>query len=213
MEELKFSAEELGKNEELAKTNEKFLQIWNVINFVKILFVRINLDPEKLIPKNLSAQLTDSSVDVLQKTQSHLDSLKVDQIKTDIANQTSLFSRWTSEQENELKTQIKNIEIELKKKNILERLDDLERQEERLTFFDRQEEIVRSYDRKGFPEENPADIPIEPDESAFALRAERHFKPWPKYKNRPKPDLRKERDRESSLESLRTIYLNKSQTA
>lgn len=151
----------------------------------------------------------DSSLDVVKQAQSHLDALKAEQTKSDIASQTSLFSRWTSEQESELKAQIKNVEIDLKKKSILERLDELERQEERLTFFDRQEEIVRSYDRKGFPEENPADIPVEPDESAFALRAERHFKPWPKYKNRPKPDLYKERDRAASLESLRTIYLNK----
>lgn len=152
--------------------------------------------------------MSSESIDAIQLAQAHLDSIKGAQIQKDIETQTSMFARWTKEQETELAAQIKNVLIEIKKKNILEQLDELEKQEERLTYFDRRDEIERAYDGKGFPEENPADIPIEPDESKFAQRAERHFKPWPKYMNRPKPDPAVVRSKEENLESLRRIYLH-----
>lgn len=126
----------------------------------------------------------------------------------DINAQVSLFQKWTNEQQSELDAQIKCVQIDLKKKSILKRLDDLEYQEELLTFFEKKDEIVETYADKGFPEENPVDIPIEPDESQFAYRAERHFKPWPKYMNRPKPDPYEEKVKKDNLDSLTSIYLH-----
>lgn len=158
----------------------------------------------------MSSKLTSEAVDAVQMAQSHLDSIKTARIQADIEAQTSMFTRWTKEQETELATQVKNVLIDLKKKSIMERLDQLERQEEILTYFDRRDEIERAYDGKGFPDENPADIPIEPDESKFALKAERHFKPWPKYMNRPKADPVEVRKREENMESLKRIYFHNS---
>ena len=121
-----------------------------------------------------------------------------------------MFIKWNKEQETELNEQIKNFEIEQKKKNILAKLEDLEKKEEMITFFEKRQEIIDAYYGKGFPTEYPSDIPIEPEESSFKAKYERHFKPWPKYMNRPKSSYTISKSRSNKLESLRKIYLNDS---
>lgn len=146
--------------------------------------------------------------DAVKDVESYLEDLKKTKIDADITAQGDLLVKWSKEQENELNQQIKNFTIELKKESIMQRLADLERQEETLTFFDKQQQIIDSYYGKGFLEEDPSEIPIEPDESVFKAKYERHFKPWPKYMNRPESSLRVSENKQAELESLTKIYLN-----
>jgi hypothetical protein len=139
-----------------------------------------------------------------------LDTVKKSQIDKDIASQVELFSKWQKEQQADLNEQIRNFAIELKKESVLDRLARLERQEEILTFFDNQQRIKDTYHGKGFPDENPADIPIEPDQTSYKIKSERHFKPWPKYMNRPVIPERIRKQEEYKLDSLRKIYFNNS---
>ncbi len=139
-----------------------------------------------------------------------MDTVKKTQIEKDVASQVELFSRWQNEQQADLDEQIRNFAIELKKESILDRLARLEKQEEILTFFDKQQQIKDAYHGKGFPDENPADIPIEPEQTTYKIKSERHFKPWPKYMNRPVEPMRKKLDEEYKLDSLRKIYFNNS---
>lgn len=118
-----------------------------------------------------------------------------------------MFLKWKKEQETELHEQIKSFEIEQKKQSILKKLQELEKQEEMITFFEKRQEIIDTYYGKGFPTEYPSDIPIEPEESAFKAKYERHFKPWPKYMNRPKSSYTISNSRSTKLESLNKIYL------
>jgi len=144
----------------------------------------------------------------ISELEQYLESVKKTQIPKDIKSQTDLYSKWQTEQQSDLNEQIRNVMIEVKKESILKRLNDLELQEELLTFFDKQQEIVNTYDNKGFPNENPSEMPIEPEESQFKLRFERHFKPWPKYANRPAHTLKLSEEEEYKLDSLRKIYLD-----
>lgn len=147
---------------------------------------------------------------VIQKVEDSLKKISEHQTKIDIQRQNELFVKWNQEQENELDQQIKNFTIEQKKKSILKRLDDLEKQEEMITFFEKRQEIIDAYYGKGFPTEYPSDIPIEPEESLFKVKYERHFKPWPKYMNRPKSSYGISKSRAIKLESLKKIYLTDS---
>jgi hypothetical protein len=107
----------------------------------------------------------------------------------------------------EIKQQVKNFLIEEKKKKIFERLEKLERQEEILNFFDHRDKIRMYAFNKGFPRENPTNIPIQPEESEFKILAERHFKTW-KNKNKPAHLLKKSNTQALMEESLSKIYLN-----
>ena len=69
---------------------------------------------------------------------------------------------------------------------------------------------MNAYTEKGFSDENPADIPIEPEESLFKQKFEKHFKPWPKYANRPASSLTISDERNDLLESLKKIYIKNS---
>lgn len=130
-------------------------------------------------------------------------------MSSQMENQISLFEKWSKEQETELDQQTKNIQKDAKRENLLERIDELEKQQEILTYFDKKQQILNSYTEKGgFLEENPADIPIEPDQTQFNEKSERHFKPWPKYANRPPESQAVSEERREVLESLKRIYLN-----
>ena len=122
--------------------------------------------------------------------------------------QKSLFSKWIDEQNKDLDEQIRKFAIEQKKADILNRLNQLERQEEILTYFDRKQEIENSYISKGFPLEFPSLIPIEKEEEEFKKKFEKHFKPYPKYMNRDPLTQRVSDSKKYQLESLRKIYLN-----
>jgi len=126
----------------------------------------------------------------------------------DIKAQKDLFSKWIDEQNKDLNDQIRKFTIEQKKADILNRLNQLERQEEILTFFDKQQAIANLYYAKGFPIEYPSLIPIEQEEAEFKKRFERHFKPYPKYMNRDPLTLRISDAKQYQLESLKKIYLN-----
>lgn len=121
--------------------------------------------------------------------------------------QEKFFLQWEIEQEMELKNQIKNFQIDAKKTQLLKRIDELEKQEEIFTFFDKQQKIINTYNEKGFPNENPADLPVEPEQSEFDVKFEKHFKPWPKYANRPEWSLKISEEKKEILESLNKIYL------
>lgn len=123
-------------------------------------------------------------------------------IDIDIKAQKELFQKWSNEQKEELKKQIKNFLIEEKKKSILQRLESLERQEEILTFFDNKDKIKITYYNKGFPRENPTDIPLPDEQKEFDALFERHFKNWKK-KIKPKITLsNNKRIRDASLNKL-----------
>jgi hypothetical protein len=139
-----------------------------------------------------------------------LESVKQTHVDLDIKGQTNLFKKWTNEQEADLNQQIRNFAINEKKKEILSILDELEKREELLTFFDKRQEIIDHYYGRGFATECPSNIPVEPDETKFKIKAERHFKPWPKYMNRPESSYKTSNRMEYKLESLRKIYLNNS---
>lgn len=125
----------------------------------------------------------------------------------DIKEQRELFEKWSNEQDVEIKQQVKNFLIEEKKKKIFERLEKLERQEEILNFFDHRDKIRMYAFNKGFPRENPTNIPIEPEESEYKILAERHFKTW-KNKNKPAHLLKKSNTQALMEDSLSKIYLN-----
>jgi hypothetical protein len=218
---LKESEEELVKNESLAEANKDFLQKWTV-NFSCLTLFPINAnkfnltmgEKKKIIKeafanKNYKHLVDKNEVNELEQ---YLESVKKAQIPADIKSQTNLYSKWQAEQQHELNEQIRNVMIEVKRESILKRLNDLELQEELLTFFDKRQEIVNTYDNKGFPDENPSEIPIEPEESQFKVRFERHFKPWPKYANRPAHTLKLSEEEEYKLDSLRKVYLDQEKT-
>jgi hypothetical protein len=152
--------------------------------------------------------ISSKSLDILASVESQLDVVKNTQIDKDIADQTALFAKWQQEQKTDLDQQIHNFAVELKKESILDRLRRLEQQEEILTFFDFEQKIKDAYYNKGFPDENPADIPIEPEQTQFKVREERHFKPWPKYMNRPVVDKFTQTTQNYKLDSLRKIYFD-----
>ena len=125
----------------------------------------------------------------------------------DIKEQKELFEKWSQEQEFELKQQVHNFLVDERKKRILERLEKLERQEEILKFFD-DRYLIRLYGfNRGFPKENPTNIPIEPEESQYKILFEKHFKTW-RHKNKPARLLTKSYSQKLMEESLSTIYLN-----
>lgn len=152
-------------------------------------------------------------IEVLKELESKLGNLKSQQIDSDIKQQTSLYSKWANEQEIELKKQLKNFEIELKKNEMFELLKEIERKEEIFSYFRHKNVIESHYFNKGFTDENPCDIPIQepfkPNESIFKMKFERHFKPWPKYMNRPKESPELTKYTKENEESLSKVYLNK----
>ena len=173
--------------------------------FIKTFFEQ-NL--EKIVDSNADKTLKKEINDAIAEIESYLDKVYKTQSSLDIEQQNKLFTKWNQEQEKELNDQIKNFLVDQKKKSVLQRLDDLEKQEEMLTFFDKRQEIIDAYYGKGFTTEYPADIPIEPQESMFKAKYERHFKPWPKYMNRPKSSYEISKTKASKLESLKKIYLS-----
>jgi hypothetical protein len=139
--------------------------------------------------------------------EAYLNKLVENETDKQIKLQEKFFYAWEIEQEIELKNQIKNFQIDAKKTQLLKRIDELEKQEEIFTFFDKQQKIINIYNEKGFPNENPADLPIEPEQSEFDVKFEKHFKPWPKYANRPEWSLKISEEKKEILESLNKIYL------
>ena len=124
--------------------------------------------------------------------------------QSDIEQQHKLFEKWQLDQDNDLKKQIKNFKVELRKKEIAFRLAGLERQEEILTYFDKEQQVKNVFNnRGGFGTEYPSEIPVEPEESNFQVKFERHFKPFQKHANRPPPDNRAEANRRDVLDSLK----------
>ena len=130
------------------------------------------------------------------------------QLPQDTKAQCALFAKWQAEQAQELSTEVRNFAVELKKREMFEQLEQLEKQEELLTFFDNQNKIVDLYFGRGFPDEHPSRIPVEPDESEFKKRAERHFKLWPKYANKPESYFKKSPVEIYLNESLKKVYLS-----
>ncbi len=197
MQELNLTSDKLKANENESKNNEKFIQKWEA--FKKL----CETDSNKQILGDDNTNLTT----IVEELNSYLTKTKASQTDIDIKSQQDLISKWQQEQEKELNEQIRNFTIELKKKNILQQLNDLEKQEEMLTYFDRSQEIADFYYNKGFMVESPSKIPIEPDETIFKAKAERHFKPWPKYANKPKWYGKVSHSKQSLNESLKKIYL------
>lgn len=129
----------------------------------------------------------------------------------DMKEQKALIKKWSNEQETELQQQVQNFLINEKRKMIIDRLNKLERQEEILTFFDNRDKIRMFSFNKGFPRENPTDIPIEPMESEYSKLAEKHFKTW-RRKNKPARLLVKTKTAKLMEESLAQIYPSTSNT-
>lgn len=149
--------------------------------------------------------------DILKEIEGFLKTTMEAQEAKDVKDQEALFTKWQDDQKAELQEQIKNFNIELKKSSILQRLDELEKQEEVLTYFDHKSEIVNLYHNQGFAQEDPSLIPIEPEETQFKIKFERHFKPYQKYAKRPEHTLRMSNNQRDALESLRKIYFDNSQ--
>ena len=158
--------------------------------------------------KNNNKQIIIQEINILKEIENLLENVKKYQIPLDIKAQKDLFSKWVDQQKIDLDEQIQKFTVEQKKADILNRLNQLERQEEVLTFFDKKQEIINFYYSKGFPVEDPSLIPIEKEEEEFKYRFERHFKPYPKYMNRDPLTLRVSDAKQYQLESLRKIYLN-----
>lgn len=197
VQELEKISEELLKDESKSKLNEKFLQNLNSLRTV------LQSEKEKKIIKN----------EVIKELETYLEKVKTNQIEIDIKSQEDLFDKWQVDQKNELNEQIKNFVIELKKKSIMQQLNELERQEELLTYFEKRDKIFNLHNNKGFPVESPEQIPIEPDETHFKIKAERHFKPWPKYANKPESYYKISEEEQDNLDSLKKIYLTNKKTA
>lgn len=193
--EIDKTSEILSQNEGDSKRFEKSLEKW--------------ADLQKLCENDNGIQLIDQ--DILLDLQKFLEKTVRDETHKDIEEQNELFEEWEVMQKVELKNQIKNFNIELKKSSILKRLNDLERQEEMLTYFDKKQEIVNAYHNQGFAHEDPAFIPIEPEESQFNQKFERHFKPYQKYANRPAHTLQLSNNRKDAIQSLRKIYFDNRQ--
>ena len=148
---------------------------------------------------------------MVSEIENFLKKIVEENIAKDIGEQKNLLAKWEKDQENDLKEHIRKFNIELKKSNILNRLNELEKQEEILTFFDKKQEIVNTYFTKGFLNEDPSFIPIEPEESQYKSKFERHFKPYQKYANRPEHTIRVSNNRKDVQESLNRIYFNNRQ--
>jgi hypothetical protein len=149
----------------------------------------------------------DEKVDLVAEFEKILDSIEKTQIQKDINDQKKLFEKWSKEQTEELKVQLKNFQIAAKKEEILKCLAELETQEERLTFFDNQTRVRFAYFNKGFPIESPSKIPVEPAETEFKELAKRHFKIG-KHKrdyDKPKP---LSRTKILQREALKKIYVD-----
>ncbi len=190
VDELKSAFSALSANEEEAAKYEKELEKWKSFS--------------ALIESDKGRQIETKNVNtIIQELDKHLDEIKKTQIDKDISAQTNLLQKWGINQKRDLDKQIQKFTVQVKKEEILKRLDNLERQEEILTFFDKRDKIINKYYGKGFPSELPIHIPIEPEESQYKVRFERHFKPWPKYMNRPSEKLT--RNQEYELESLKKI--------
>ena len=176
-------------------------------------FVNKWTDLSALFEKDNGEQILDKNI--VNEVESFLNKITQLETERDVAEQQSLFTKWSQQQEKDLKEQIKNFRIDAKKESLLKQLDDLERQEEILTFFDKKEIIQNAYNSGGFSDEHPSEIPIEPDQEQFDAKFERHFKPWQKYANRPAHTLRISEEKQDALESLRKIYFNnrKAQTS
>ncbi len=166
-------------------------------------------DLKQLCENDNGEQLVEK--DVLKELEAFLKSTAEAQEAKDIEEQGSLFSKWEGDQKIELQEQIKKFNVELKKSSILKRLGELEQQEEVLTYFDHRSEIVNLYHDQGFAKEDPSLIPIEPEETQFKIKFERHFKPYQKYAKRPEHTLRMSNNQKDTLESLKKIYFDNSQ--
>ncbi|RNA30396.1 28S ribosomal mitochondrial-like [Brachionus plicatilis] len=193
IDDFKKTIDSLIQNEESSQKFSASIEKWN--NLSKVL----ESESEKFVSK--------ANIDsIIQKIENYVNQIGESQTKIDIENQNNLFLKWNKEQESELNEQIRSFAMEQKKQSILQRLENLEKQEEMITFFEKRQEIIDAYYGKGFPTEYPSDIPIEPEESIFKAKYERHFKPWPKYMNRPKSSYGISKSRASKLESLKKIY-------
>ena len=154
---------------------------------------------------DLNSLTANEDVDVDKELRNILDKVIKEKLEEDINMQNNLIEKWSNEQEIELKNQIKKFLVDEKKKSILERLNYLERQEEVFTFFENKDKIRMQYFNKGFPKENPTDIPIEPEESQFSNLFDKHFKHYKK-KNKPARLLKKSNTIKLQEESLNLIY-------
>ncbi len=135
------------------------------------------------------------------------------QLDNDVRDQRALFTKWRDEQQREFEAQVRHFSVELKKHEMLEQLAELERQEAVLTYFDKREQITDLYYGRGFPDEHPSQIPVEPEESEFKQRSERHFKLWPKYANKPASYYTRSREEVYVAESLKKTYLTDNKSA
>jgi hypothetical protein len=145
---------------------------------------------------------------ILGDLESYFNKINQALIEKDTKAQAELYTKWQAEQEKQFKEDKRNEEIKTKRTELLKRLDELEKREERLTFFEKSDDIVNSYYDK-FPYESPANIPIEPDETQLKQMYERHFKPWPKYANRPASSYELSQEKKYEIESLAKTYLRK----
>lgn len=192
VDELNSAFSSLSANEEEAKKHEKELEKWKSFS--------------ALIQSDNGRQIETKNINIIEELDKYLEETKKKQINLDIESQTKLLEDWSKNHKIDLEEQIHIFTMQFKKEEIMKRLDNLERQEEVLTFFDRRDKIINKYYGKGFPNEIPSRIPIEADEAAYKVRFDRHFKTWPKYKNRPIERMTKTKEYE--LASLKQIYLN-----
>ncbi len=155
---------------------------------------------------NASEFVVNEKVNLLAELEKLLGTIESTQIPKDIGDQKSLFEKWSNEQAEELAKQIKSYKILEKREEILQRIDELEREEERLTFFDNLFRIKSAYFNKGFAVESPSKIPIEPAETEFAALYKRHFKHGKHKRDFNKPVI-PSRSKIYQRESLKKIYL------
>ena len=155
-----------------------------------------------------SKYVLSKEVQIDKELETLLDQVKNKYEENDIKDHENLIDKWLHENQKEFDEQVKKFKMEVTKARIFQKLDDLEKQEEILTFFDNQSRISKLYNHKAFASENLQDIPIEPEETQFKVRAEKHFKRWPKYANRPTISLRETREKKEIHDSLSKIYLD-----
>ncbi len=166
-------------------------------------------DMKALCEKSSEDQLLKD--DIVQPLQELVQSLVASQAERDAESQKFKMAQWEKNQAIEVEEQTRRFAVELKKSSIERRLSELERQEELLTYFDRKQQISNAYHNRGFGDEDPELIPVQPEEATFANKFERHFKPHQKYANRAPPDLKIERDKQDVIDSLRKIYFDNKQ--
>jgi small subunit ribosomal protein S27 len=187
IDEMKRVVDGLSSDQQTQNEYNDFLQKWK----------SLNKKDEKIDKTNINfTELVEEQLKKVSNKQTGLDSTA----------QTKLFKDWLVEQKELFNQQNHFYKVEAKLKEIAKVLDKLEEQEDVLTFFDRRFKIVKTYNRKGFAQEFLGQIPIEKDEAEYKEMYETHFKPWPKFMNRPEHTLKVRPSTKYMRDSLHKLY-------